>query len=409
MFNNSMSILLLVLAAHDLMAGELRIGQKVFVKPDAEATIEGTKIKAETIRFPCAVFEIRGEKVLLGRISVQRADVMTADEAAEFFNEQIRKEPEESMHFVNRGRFRGSQGDLDGSLEDFNEALRLDPNNASAFKWRANCWMRKSRLDSAISDATKAVTLDPMDAVAFSFRGYCLAEKGKYDSAIKDANEAISIDPNNDSGYLTRAICKLARVELDGAIEDTTEAIRLEPDNVNALLIRSKCFGLKSEFRAALQDLGEAIKLEPTNARPYLHRGNLRHLMYDIQAAVDDWKTAVKLDPKDSVTCARIGWLRATFHVDQLRDGKEAVEYATKACELTEWKDRFHLSILAAAYAESNDFQKAIAMEEKSLNLSPGTERANRIARVELYRSQMPYREMPKVSLNLTLPGSEKR
>ncbi len=52
-------------------------------------------------------------------------------------------------------------------------------------------------------------------------------------------------------------------------------------------------------------------------------------------------------------------WIWATCPDSRYRDGKQAVESATRACELTGWKSPDELDTLAAAYAESGDFTAA--------------------------------------------------
>lgn len=49
-----------------------------------------------------------------------------------------------------------------------------------------------------------------------------------------------------------------------------------------------------------------------------------------------------------------------------------AIEDATKACELTEWKDRYAISALAACYAEDGDFTKAVEWQTKAVELATG-------------------------------------
>ena len=49
------------------------------------------------------------------------------------------------------------------------------------------------------------------------------------------------------------------------------------------------------------------------------------------------------------------------------RDGRKAVESATRACELTEWKRSEFLDTLAAAYAESGDFDAAVTWQMRAI------------------------------------------
>jgi len=53
------------------------------------------------------------------------------------------------------------------------------------------------------------------------------------------------------------------------------------------------------------------------------------------------------------------------------RDGVKAVAAATRACELTDWKDFEDLSILAAAYTEQGDFPSAIKWQTAAVEQSP--------------------------------------
>jgi len=64
---------------------------------------------------------------------------------------------------------------------------------------------------------------------------------------------------------------------------------------------------------------------------------------------------------------ADLSRLLATCSDEKLRDGKRAVELATKANELTAGKDASVLDALAAAHAEIGDFDKAVEYQKQSL------------------------------------------
>jgi tetratricopeptide (TPR) repeat protein len=60
-------------------------------------------------------------------------------------------------------------------------------------------------------------------------------------------------------------------------------------------------------------------------------------------------------------------WILATCSDAKIRDGKLAVSAATRAAELTNWKDWTVFSTLAAAYAEAGDFANAVRWEQRGL------------------------------------------
>lgn len=51
---------------------------------------------------------------------------------------------------------------------------------------------------------------------------------------------------------------------------------------------------------------------------------------------------------------------------EAIRLNPRAVESATKACDLTDWKNRTCLATLAAAYAECDDFDKSVEWQKRA-------------------------------------------
>jgi len=87
-------------------------------------------------------------------------------------------------------------------------------------------------------------------------------------------------------------------------------------------------------------------------------------------------------------------WFLATCPDDSQPSKKLAVTYATKACELSEWKEANFIGTLAAAYAEVGDFDAAIKYQRQAMDLGsdypdkPVTEKA-----LKLFQQRKPYRE----------------
>lgn len=85
-------------------------------------------------------------------------------------------------------------------------------------------------------------------------------------------------------------------------------------------------------------------------------------------------------------------WLLASCEAPKLRDGKMAVEAATKVCKLTDYKDLGAVRALAAAFAEAGDFEKAIGWQEKVIAATPDDQKDSEPETLEQYREHRPFR-----------------
>ena len=81
----------------------------------------------------------------------------------------------------------------------------------------------------------------------------------------------------------------------------------------------------------------------------------------------------------------------------RFRDAKRAIEQATRACELTQWKDSAYLDTLAAAYADAGKFDKAAEFEQKAVELvTEDADKDELLVHLKLYQDRKPYREPVK-------------
>jgi hypothetical protein len=89
----------------------------------------------------------------------------------------------------------------------------------------------------------------------------------------------------------------------------------------------------------------------------------------------------------------------ATSPEDKLRDGPRAIKLATKACEVTEYKKPHILSTLAAAYAETGDFETARKWSGKAVELGTKDKEVDEQLQKELesYQQKKPWRERQTV------------
>jgi Flp pilus assembly protein TadD len=101
----------------------------------------------------------------------------------------------------------------------------------------------------------------------------------------------------------------------------------------------------------------------------------------------------MRVEPDSWSAYAFDAWVLAACPDGKFRDGKGAVLSATKACELSRWCDARAITALAAAFAETGDFEQAKRFQNKAIELL-GDEEAKAGAReaLELYRQKKAFR-----------------
>ena len=293
---------------------------------------------------------------------IQAAEVIPFDQAIDYYTAQIRANSADSNAYTSRGHLWKDRKEFDIAIADYNEAIRLDPGSEVGWYCRGIAWGNKKEYEKAIVDFGEAIRLDPKYALAYNNRGIAWGNKKEYDKAITDYSEAIRLDPKYALAYNNRGIAWGNKKEYDKAITDYSEAIRLDPKYALAYNNRGIAWGNKKEYDKAITDYSEAIRLDPKYALAYNGRA----------------------------------WLWATCPDAKYRDGKRAIESATKACELGDWKVANDIDTLGAAYAEAGDFATAVEWQTKAIALVTDEKKKDDFRnRLKLYEAKTPYRDVP--------------
>jgi Flp pilus assembly protein TadD len=119
----------------------------------------------------------------------------------------------------------------------------------------------------------------------------------------------------------------------------------------------------------------------------------------DVRGGIAEWEKTLSIDENDGNALNNLAWVLATFPQDEIRNGKRAVELATKASALPGGDSPMVLRTLAAADAEAGDFSHAISTAQRALDLATA-QNNNSLAptlrrELALYQASTPYREAP--------------
>ena len=131
-----------------------------------------------------------------------------------------------------------------------------------------------------------------------------------------------------------------ARRRYSKAIADFSEAIWLDPLSIAAYDNRGLAWAVEERVRQGDHRLttwpSGSIR---STGHAYCDRGVAWAALSKFDKAIADYDQAIQIDPRMRRAHRSQAWLRATCADQRYRDGTKAIASATKACELTNWKD----------------------------------------------------------------------
>ncbi len=184
--------------------------------------------------------------------------------------------------------------------------------------------------------------------------------------------------------------------KLDEAAAHFNEALRLESryavthNNLGVVLFH------EGKLDEAVAQYSEALRLNPAYVEAHSNLGAALTVQGKVEEAAAHFAHALRLNPTSAAVHNNLAAIMASWPETKYRDGKRAVESATRACELTKWKKPEFLSTLAAAHAEAGDFDAAISSQTRALELlTDERQRDDFRSRLVLYQAKKPYRQPP--------------
>ena len=350
------------------------------------------------------------------------------DKKMEDVNKALEVDPEYALALQFRGRLHVQQEKYDEAIEDFTELAKTQENRPRELLMLARDLQSKKKNEFALKSVTRAIEINPDIAMAYSMRAAMLLADEKDEEALDDVSKAIELNPKDVDALRTRARVYFQKEKYDDALKDVDKILTFQEGDIDAIYLRSFIYAGKEDFDAAIQDmqlLASQIPGEPlfrnalaglyssdhqTEKAIELYSKSIEEDPEDIRAltgradaklnggmhaeAVEDYEAALKMEEDDDHALNNLAWLLSTSTFDEVRDGKRAIELATKAAEVTDHKEAHILSTLAAAYAESGDFKSAVEWSEKSIELADeGRQLEDLKKELQLFKDGKPVRE----------------
>ncbi len=244
---------------------------------------------------------------------------------------------------------------------------------------------------------THTIRVTHNNSLAHYELGNALEQQGDFNKAIFHYSKALKINPNYAQAHNNMGYILANQKHYEEAIDHYKEALRIKPNYTEAHNNLGTAFLFQGNEKEAVYHYYEALKNNPNYAGAYYNLGKISANHTNIERAIFFYKKALELNPEMTQALYNLSWILATHEDGRHRNGREALKTAKKLCRITQYQQPLALDTLAAAYAETGQFYKAVITEKKAIKLAlpdgPKGFISGLKKRLELYQGNRPYRQ----------------
>ncbi|QDU40586.1 photosystem I assembly protein Ycf3 [Maioricimonas rarisocia] len=243
----------------------------------------------------------------------------------------------------------------------FASARDFTKDDAAAHYELGTTMERVGQLGVAAEMLEQACTVKPENLQYRASLGGVLAQLGRHDEAIEHLQSVLDENSQLPDVHSNLGIALASRGEDEQAIRHFEAAVALAPNETRFVANLARAQAQSGQWHAAAANLREAHRQMP-----------------DMPAIARE-----------------LSWLLATCPDRNVREPNESLRIGTELCRQTGWQVPILLDTLAAAYAANGDFEDAVRLTERALELTreqgPPDLADDLQRRLELYRSGRPY------------------
>lgn len=355
------------------------------------------------------------------------------------FTAAIELVPDKAEYLLLRAQAKRNGGDAEAMLADIDAAIQLAPDNAKVYELKGLALLMLENQEEAMQSFDKASELAPKMVSPYRYRSALYAQMGELDQGIEQLDKALELSPNNLELLSSRAQLLLVNEDYAAALDDVDDILKQQPASTQAHIMRCKLlnqldrtdeavkkltelingnpeqaaelkfqlallYSEKQMATEAIEILSELLEIDPANPVVLRQRADMYLYDGDHAAAIADFERALEVNPQESGVLNNYAWTLATSPYDKVRDGKKAIELATKAAEATEYGAPHIISTLAAAHAEAGDFEEAVRRAEeavaKAKELGAEEQYDGQLeAELNAYKAEQPWRELQRLEI----------
>ena len=288
--------------------------------------------------------------------------------------------------------FLQSVGSSAEAAVQFQKALSLSPGHADTQK-------AQTLPAEALADLRAAARLHPHDAASQARLAYALVQAGQLDEAVEQFQKAIQIRPDSPEAHNDLAVVLLEKGDAEQAVFQFYQALKLAPDNAFVRTNLIQLFARLTRDTNAVARLQRVVQLTPEWAQAHYSLAVALQSDHQFSPALVHYKKALDLEPQNLAVQSRLAWLLATCPDASLRNGSRSLELARQIERLSDGRNPQVPDILAAAFAETGQFDQALQTATRACALAASQTNQPLLTaikkRLELYQAHSAYHDTP--------------
>jgi protein O-mannosyl-transferase len=279
----------------------------------------------------------------------------------------------------------------------FRRAIAVDPNNFVAHCAYGLFLSDRGSLPEAILELRQTVQILPQFARGHALLGRALYSAGERDAAATELRIALKLESGEVDAYNDLGSILMDQNLPAEAAAEFAMALHYEPDNPTTHCLMGKALATQDRLDEAREQFAEALRLNPQLSDAHYQLAVAFAMQHKTTEAIAHYRMALNLQSALPDALNNLAWILATDPHAEIRNGFEAVKLARRACTLTRNAVPLTIGTLAAAYAETGDFDKAIAYAQMAHDLAVAQGRSKVAAKnlelLELFRSHQAFYE----------------
>ena len=341
----------------------------------------------------------RGRRVKrLAELQAVAASPAVMDRARQWYDAAIRRRPDDLQFRRKFAIFLRGSGDYGAAADQWRYLLKKFPNMA---RWRlgyAELLRDDREFSNAISEFRQAMRIDPyLSDSALASIGKTLLKQNKQAEAESFFRDALAGNPSLPHAQSNLGAILYKKGAHDEAIRHFQKAIEIDPDLTTARINLAIALENKKDFPGAIGHYREFLRVKPSGL---LGRHNLASLLIRtgrVQEGVAEYRQVLALQGDYAPTLLALARVLAAGDDPEFRDGSESVRIIERLCTRSGPENPALLRVLAMAYAETSQFDKAVATGRKALLLAQVRSLEDLSSQIQhelsLYKQAKPYRD----------------